>query len=86
MKELEIAIKLRQCNDTIRKLYRDKDEFEKEMSSYKRFIQGAIKKHNLKSEIEGAMKLIEDAKDMEGADMFAVKTYTACVELMEGRL
>jgi len=31
------------------------------------------------------MKLIEDSKGMDGADMFTVKILSACVELIEGR-
>ncbi len=84
IKELEIAQKLKKCNETIRNLF--KDDFDKEMLKYKPLIKAAMRKHSLKSELEGAMRLIEDyGQHMDGADMFAVKTYAACVELMEGR-
>ena len=82
-KELQIATKLRKCNDVIRNLF--KEDFDKEMSKYKHFINACMEKHKIDNQIEAAMKLIEDAKDMSGADMFAVKIFSACVELMEGR-
>ena len=82
-KELDIAIKLRKCNETIRNLY--KADFEKEITQYKHFIKAAMVKHKINNEIESAMKLIEEAKGVGGSDMFTVKILAACVELMEGR-
>lgn len=83
MKELDIALKLKKCNETVKNLYGA--EFETEIKQYKRFINAAILKHSLPSPLEGAMKLMEDARGMDGADMFTVKVLAACVELMEGR-
>lgn len=83
IKEVEIATKMRKCNDTIRKLF--KEDFDKEMSKYKHFINACMEKHKIDNHIGAAMKLIEDAKGMDGSDMFTVKVLSACVELIEGR-
>ncbi len=83
IKELEIARKLKECNEVLRRLCGD--EFEKAVFEYKRLIKAAMAKHKLTSEIEASIKLVEEAKGMNGTDMFTVKIFAACVELMEGR-
>jgi len=83
-KEIKLSQKIYDCRESARKLY-GKD-YEKEMSDYKRYIKAAMVKHNLDSELKAAMQLIDDCKDIHGADVATMKILSACVDLIEEKI
>ena len=81
MNQIQIAAKLYECRDTCKRLWGN--EWKSKVEVHTKLIHAAMKKHGIDNEIQAAMKLINDAKNMDGADVFTMKCLAAAVELVE---
>lgn len=79
--QIMLASKLYRARNSVKKLFGA--DWKKEIEPYTNLIKLAMEKHSIDNEIKAAMKLIEEYKDMDGADVFTVKILAATVELIE---
>lgn len=81
MNKLQTAAKLYECRDTCKRLWGN--EWKSKVEVHTKLIYAAMKKHNIDNEIQAAMKLIDDAKNMDGEGVFTMKCLAAAVEMIE---
>ena len=82
--KIKLAAKLYKCRDTAKRLYGD--QYKSKMVEYGKIITAAMKKHKLDSEVEAAMKIIEEAATTEkhdGSGITIMNLLAAAVEMIE---
>lgn len=82
--QVKLAAKLYDCRNSCMKLFGT--DWKKQIEFHTKLIHAAMKKHHIDTEIEAAMKLIEDCQHMDGAGVFAMKVLAAAVEIVEPSL
>lgn len=78
---VKIAAKLYQCRDTAKNLHRA--EYPYRIHEYKEMIKAYMAKHSTDNEIDAAIGLCDEYKDMDGAGMFTMMIMAAAVEIVE---
>ncbi len=80
-KQLELTQKIYKCRNAARSLYGD--EYEEKIHGYKSLIKACMAKHKLPSNLEAAIHLIDEYKDMPGIDVAAMNILAAYADLAE---
>jgi hypothetical protein len=79
--QIKLAAKMYRCRDTVKRLHGN--DYKSKIKSYQDCISAFIKKHPDTGEIEAAMKIVDEVKDMEGAGIFTMNILAAAVEILE---
>jgi hypothetical protein len=78
---VKLAAKLYECRDSCKNLWGSK--WREVISDNTKFILAHMKKYGIDNELKAAHQLINQVKDMDGAEIFTMKILAAAVELIE---
>jgi hypothetical protein len=78
--KIKMAAKLYQCRDSAKFLHGK--EYKRRMEDYGKYIYAYMAKQGV-DELQAAINLCTEVKDMDGAGMFTMNIFAAAIELIE---
>lgn len=78
---IDSALKMCRLRDSAKRFYRE--GYEEHVGNYRNYIKACMIKHNICSILEAAIKMADDIKDVEGADIGTMCIFSAALDLIE---